>query len=77
MVTPWAAAYGIEQSSISYEIVDYSTSVKPGTYTIANGVITCNNTTIVQSVDIYVKVTVHHNWGIETIEKITVNASLK
>jgi hypothetical protein len=77
LVTPWAAAYGIEQSSISYEIVDYSTSVKPGTYTITNGVITCNNTTIVQSVDIYVKVTVRHNWGIETIEKITVKASLK
>ena len=43
----------------------------------STGVITCNNTAIVQSLDIYVKVTVNHNWGTETINKITVKASLK
>ena len=57
----------------------YSATVNDGTYTInpSTGVITCNNTAIVQSLDIYVKVTVNHNWGTETINRITVKASLK
>ena len=74
---PWAAAYGIDAAgAITYAIDGYSATVNEGTYTIdsSTGVITCNNTAIV---DIYVKVTVNHNWGTETINKITVKASLK
>jgi len=76
---PWAAAYGIDADAITYAIDGYSATVNEGTYTIdsSTGVITCNNTAIVQSLDIYVKVTVNHNWGTETINKITVKASLK
>lgn len=77
---PWAAAYGIDAAgAITYAIDGYSATVNEGTYTIdsSTGVITCNNTAIVQSLDIYVKVTVNHNWGTETINKITVKASLK
>ena len=77
---PWAAAYGIDAAdAITYAIDEYSATVNEGTYTIdsSTGVITCNNTAIVQSLDIYVKVTVKHNWGTETINKITVKASLK
>lgn len=76
---PWAAAYGIDAPAITYSITGYSETVNPGTYSIdaRTGVITCNNTTIVQSLDIYVKVTIKHNWGTETIEKITVKAALK
>lgn len=77
--SPWAAAYGIDADAITYEIFDYSETVNDGTYSInpRTGVITCNNTAIVQSLDIYVKVTIKHNWGTETIEKITVKAALK
>lgn len=77
--TPWAAAYGIDAPAITYSITGYSETVNDGTYSInpRTGVITCNNTAIVQSLDIYVKVTIKHNWGTETIEKITVKAALK
>lgn len=77
--TPWAAAYGIDAAAITYSITGYSETVNDGTYSIdaRTGVITCNNTAIVQSLDIYVKVTIKHNWGTETIEKITVKAALK
>ncbi len=76
--TPWSTAYGITANKVKFVITGYSETVNEGTFTIdaQSGVITCNNTNIALSLDIYVKVTVSHNWGADTIEKITVKASL-
>lgn len=77
--TPWNAAYGIAPNTIKYEITGYNKTLNNGTFTInaTTGLISCNNTAIVSNVDIYVKVTVSHNWGKEVVEKITVKASLQ
>ena len=76
--TPWGSAYGLQANNVKYEITGYSETVNNGTFTIEpkTGVITCNNTAIALALDIYVKVTISHDWGIDTIEKITVKASL-
>lgn len=76
LVNPWAAAYNV--NTLEYSIAGYSKTINEGTFSInkATGVITCNNFAIVSQLDIYVKVSLKHNWGTEVIEQIVVKAAL-